>query len=537
MASRWRFPVRASSSPLRVGLALGVVGVLLATTTAFAGSASGIDVQLPAAPATFSISGTITTTGGAPIVSAFVNATGPAGSGFAITDGTGAYTVEGLDAGSYSLRISPPFGANLQTGYYLNSGANHFTAAAGSATKVSVGPDKANIDVRLPAGFRISGKITSTAGKAISGAFVFASGPNFAGFASTSSTGAYSLVGLSPGSYTIRVSPPNGTSYLTGYYTTANANHFTIAAGSAKKLAVGPSKTGVNIKLPTGFSISGKILTSGGAPISGAFVFARSSTYSGGATTSATGVFSIKGLAAGTYKLQILSPGNSAYLGGYYTSSGASHYTAAAASASGLKVGPNKTGINVKLPLGFTISGTITDEASTPIQGVVVGANAKSATTDAAGHYTIRGLAKGSYRLSLTPPDGQNFQTGWWASGPADHFAAARASASLVAVGPSKANVNAKLPAGLTISGTITGLPGPVNLAFAGVTATDANMTASATTAADGTYTISGLSPGSYVVHVDPGFGGLYVAGYYDNGAAGNYTAMAGSATPVAVSP
>ena len=60
----------------------------------------------------------------------------------------------------------------------------------------------------------------------------------------------------------------------------------------------------------------------------------------------------------------------------------------------------------------------------------------------------------------------------------------------------------------------------------------------STTTAFDGTYTIRGLSPGSYAVGALVMLYTGFASGYYDsNVATTHYTATVGSATPVSVSP
>src|SRR5262245_30255053 len=133
--------------------------------------------------------------------------------------------------------------------------------------------------------------------------------------------------------------------------------------------------TGITIKLPAGFSIAGTVKTTGGAAVANATVIATGTTGSGVASTSATGAWSVAGLAAGTYKLSIYAPYGTNLVDGWYTTANANHLTTAAASATGIVVGPSRTGIAIKLPAGFTIAGKITNTSGAPLANVSVSAS------------------------------------------------------------------------------------------------------------------------------------------------------------------
>lgn len=357
-------PQRVHRRRLPLALTLAAAFVLVAAPVAQAANATNINVQLPAG---FTIAGTIKDNTGAVLPNAGVYAFGSSSYGYASTDGTGKYKIEGLNPGSYSVSVSAPSTRNLVDGYYTTANANHFTPSSSAATKLTVGPNKTAIDVKLPAGLTISGKIMNTAGTALTGATVYASGTSFDYF-QTTSNGLFTLDGLAAGTYKISVYAPGDTNYLNGFYTSANANKFTIASASATGIVVGPNKTGVNIKLPAGYTISGTIRNTSGTALAGISVQPMSSTYYGrGATTNASGVYTLKGLAAATYKLGISPDSESPYMDGYYTTTNTNHFTSAIAGASGVVVGPNKTGINANIVTGRTISGTITTTTGAPI--------------------------------------------------------------------------------------------------------------------------------------------------------------------------
>ena len=531
-------PQRAHRRRLPIALTLAAAFVLVAAPVTQAANATNINVQLPAG---FSIAGTITDNTGAALPNASVYAfgSGSASYGFATADGTGKYKVEGLNAGSYSVSVSAPTGKNLVDGYYTTANASHHTPLSSAATKVAVGPNKTGINVKLPAGMSISGKVTNTAGTALANAQVYASGVSFDYF-TTGADGMYTLKGLAAGSYRLSLYAPANSNYQSGFYTSANANKFTIAIGSATGITVGPNKTGVNVKLPTGFTISGTIKNTSGVALAGVGIQPSSSTYYGrGVVTDATGKYTIKGLAAATYKLGISPDSASQYMDGYYTTTNANHFTSAIAGASGVAVGPNKTGINANIVTGRTIAGTITTTGGAPILGATVSAtnlgHTRTAMTDATGKYTIKGLSSASQTLDLDPPYGQNFMRGWYTTGNTNHFTTNSVSATPIVVPPNATGVNMKIPKGYSIAGKITG-PGAVPIDFAYVDASKPGYTNYASTETDGTYLINGLGSGSYVVAVQA-FDGNFQSGFYTTGNTAHFTINEASATKVVIGP
>jgi hypothetical protein len=535
-AMTWQHPRPHRRIALRVALLSALAAVLIAAPSALAGNATGITIKLPAG---FSIAGTVKTTGGAAVANATVIASGTTGSGVARTSATGAWSVAGLGAGAYKLSIYAPAGANLIDGWYTTANTNHLTTAAASASGIVVGPNRTGIAIKLPAGYTIAGKITTTAGAPLASVSVSASGPAYDN-TMTDAAGNYQLKGLAAGSYTLFLTGPYGTAYLRGAYSTANGNHFVSAIASATKITVGPNRTGINAKVPTGFSISGLVTNTSGTPLSNVSVTALATGYSGSAVTDATGKYTITGLAADSYKLSLSPGGSSPYVEGFYTTANTNRFTTVAASASGVAVGPTKTGINVKITTGFSISGKLTTTGGTPLVSAIVttgsGPSERSTSTDAAGNFKLVGLKAGGYTLRFTPQYGQNLQTGSYTTANSNRFTPAAASATAIVVGPSKTGVNVKVPAGYTISGKVMGPTGAA-LAYSGVSAIGANDSATSYTAADGTFTIIGLSAGTYKVAASAPYGQGLVGGWYTTANANHYTPTNASATGVTVGP
>src|SRR4029079_8292592 len=244
-----------------------------------------------------------------------------------------------------------------------------------------------NINVQLPAGYSIAGTIRNAAGAALPNAQIIGFATNGFGFATTNASGQYKMQGLVAGAYQILVYAPSTVNLVDGYYTTANANHFTMSSASATKVTVSPSKTGIDVKLPTGYTVSGTIKTTGGAVLAGVSVSAVGPSPDS-TTTNASGVYSLKGLGAGSYKLALSGPSGSSYLRGWYSTANANHFVLSPASASAFSLGPNKTGVNAMIPTGSAISGKVPTAAGGALAYANVSASSascsgSSASTDA----------------------------------------------------------------------------------------------------------------------------------------------------------
>jgi protocatechuate 3,4-dioxygenase beta subunit len=533
MSSR-RFNMIRHRRQVLTGCAV-LAAVLVLAPSVLAANAVNVNVQVPAA---FSISGTVKTTGGAAIVGASVFGTSSSDAGFSATNASGAFSLTGLNPGTYKLQVVAPTDANLLDGFFTTANANHFTTASASASGIIVGPSKSGIAIKVPAGFTISGHITTTGGTALAGVTVFGAGSTTFDSRTTDASGNYTLRGLAAGAYTLFLT--GSANFLHGVFTTANANHFSTTAASASTVSVGPNKTGVNARIPTGFSISGKITNPSGTPLAGVAVPANSATgYRGFASTDVNGNYTIQGLAAGTYKIGMSDFGSN-FIAGFFTTANANHFTTSAAAASGVVVGPNRTGISSKMSAGFSISGKITTTGGAPLANVNVSTDSSSpsvvsSSTDAMGNYKLIGLKSGNYKLNVEAAFQTNFQTGHFSTANANHFVVTLAGATAISVGPSKTGINIMTPTGLTISGKVT-KAGGVAPSFTSVIASNANGSFGTFTAADGTYKIIGLSPGTYKVAVSPTEADLQ-SGFFTAANTAHFTGSSASATGVTVGP
>jgi hypothetical protein len=296
---------------------------------------------------TGAVSGTVTdNVTHAAVVGATVSYSG----GSTTTDGGGNYTLAGIAPGSYTVTAAA-------TGYTTQNAPGVAVTAGVTTTK----------DFALaPQSGSISGTVTAASGGApIGGATISYGG----GSTTTDGSGYYTLSSLTEGSYTLTAS-------ATGY-SSQNASD-TVGPGAAvtQNFAL----------LPPPGSITGHVTDAQtSSAISGATV-----SYSGGsATTDGTGLYTLINVPPGTYTV---------------TAAAADHV---AGSAPVTVTSGNPTTQDFLLTQTGTISGTVTDAATTnPIQGATVSYSGGSTVTSA-----------GQYTFSQVDPSGSPYTVSVSASG------------------------------------------------------------------------------------------------------------------------
>ena len=410
----------------------------------------------------------------------------------------GSYLLSGLPPGAYRVFAS----ASGYPGEYYD-GTYDFNAA--TLVNVTSGIVTPGIGFALALGGSISGTVTDESATPIAGAWVNASSVTCcgSGYAVTAADGTYTITDLAPGSYVVQVysASPHAPEYYNGTYDYNVATHVSVMSGL--------TAPGIDFALAIGGSITGTVTDGSSVPIAGAAVEASGVTCCGGygnTTTAADGTYTITGLLPGNYRLSAVASG---YASEYYD--GTHDYNAA--TQVGVSLGMTISDIDFALELSGSISGTVTDESATPIAGASVSASSDaiccfSATTAADGSYTITGLAPGSYRVYASGAG----HAGEYYDDTYDYNAATQVT---VTSGNTTPGIDLALAAGGIISGLVTD---ESSTPVAGVSVQASSLTCCgygyATTAADGTYTITDLPPGSYAVQAS---GGGYVSEYYDN--------------------
>jgi hypothetical protein len=363
-----------------------------------------------------------------PVAGVYVSARGDNGSGFAITDSSGHYTMTtGLKTGTYNLTTTSATG-------YIDSEIDSVSVTTGQTTS--------GVDFDLQLSGAISGIVTDAVNSsALNGTVIFANLSNGTGtfgfFGTTGSDGKYDIAtNLPTGMYNVSlIIAPDG--YIR-QMTTAN-----VVAGVETK--------NVNLALARSGILSGKVAAPNGTGLFGIAVIASSdTTYVGYATTDSSGNYRIAtGLGTGNYNLYASGDGNFTF------------YTGTVA----VTAGQQTSGINMELtpvttppmPSG-TITGRITDQSSNPIRFASVTASGSNGTgsgeTDSNGYFNISsGLKNGNdYNVTAT------------ASG---YYDASYATLVSVTVGQTTPNINIHMTAQPaqnfgTITGTVTGAPGAI---------------------------------------------------------------------------
>ncbi|KAA9084117.1 fibronectin type III domain-containing protein [Microbacterium radiodurans] len=179
--------------------------------------------------------------------------------------------------------------------------------------------------------------------------------------------------------------------------------------------------------------------------------------------------------------------------------------TAASATPVAVAVGQSRTGIDATFTLGANrLSGTVRSAAGAPLAGVAVTAIGGSgngngsawATTDAQGRYLLSNLAAGEYRLEFRPRAGDGLTA---------HFRGATAAdAERIVVGTD--TVRTGLDVAVVRGGTVTGtIPAELRGDATRVSLTGDRTSGylGAALGADGSFAVTDVAPGTYVLAVD----------------------------------
>jgi protocatechuate 3,4-dioxygenase beta subunit len=446
------------------------------------------------------VSGVVLDDGGAPLEGICVNIESGPG---AQTDAAGAYSITGLNGGSYLLqfsdcRPSPAF----VTQWYLGQ------ANSSSASSIAVldGLDTPLADVTMEPGVSVTGTVTDGVGNPISGVNVWVnptSGSGSSAGAQTAADGTYVTSPLPSGDYRVQFSDPSlvwATQYWNQQFTPATAQNLTLSVPN------GPVASGVDAVLLAAASVSGTVTDGGGQPVPGICVSANIPR-NGGAdnvgqvTTAGDGTFTISGLPPTDLRIQYrdCSP-TPRYLDQWY--GGAADPSNSPAVV--LAPGEQRIGIDAILQGGTSVAGTITDGNGAPVSGINVNVNPNSsgpstwAQTAADGTYTTGPLPPGDYRVQFSSPGASpSWATQFWHQKPSWN------TADLLTISagdpPIHTGVDASLTAAASVTGTVTG---PTGQPVAGIcvnaiinTPNGLDGLANTSTAADGTYTLGGLPP------------------------------------------
>ncbi|HEU5152528.1 MAG TPA: carboxypeptidase regulatory-like domain-containing protein [Iamia sp.] len=273
--------------------------VSLATATPIVLTAGGTFVADATVSATASVAGVVTDDSGAPLAGVEVRAYGASGATAkaTTTNAAGAYVLDGLAAGTYTLRFAR---AGVVTEYHSNA------SAASSATPITLSPGSelvADATVSLTA--TVTGAVIDGGGTPLAGVEVRAySASGVTAKATTTSVGGgYVLDGLAPGTYRLRFA-------RAGVVTQFFSDAVSLATATAITLTPGVTVT-ADATVSLTATVTGAVIDGGGTPLAGVEVraYTASGTTAKATTTTAAGVFVLDGLAPGTYRLRFARAG------------------------------------------------------------------------------------------------------------------------------------------------------------------------------------------------------------------------------------
>lgn len=379
------------------------------------------------------------------------------------------YTISGVvrdydDAPLQSVQVSTGWNDPVRVSASTTaSGAYTLTVIAGSYTievnkynnamdppdrRVAVPPSQANVDFTFPARYTISGTVRDFNSVPLQGVRV--STDYYDPIYTSDTTGADGIFSLTviSGTYDIAVSKSG------------------LPSPPEHTVTVPPSQANVDFIFPTRYTISGVVRDHGGEPLAGVRVRTSSGPVSVSTDTSASGVYTLTVIA------------------GSYTVEADKYNNAMDPPGRSVTVPPSQASVDFTFPPRYTISGVVHDFDDALLAGVSVGVDYGpvyvSSTTGADGVFSLT-VISGTYTLKAS-------KSGF--PGP---------ERQQVTVPPSRAGVSFTFPARYTISGTARYFDSTPMSDVRVETTWDSTINASATTGADGVYSLTVVS-GTYTL-------------------------------------
>jgi Big-like domain-containing protein/carboxypeptidase family protein len=400
------------------------------------GDVTGVDLALEAG---FRIEGVVRDPLGRPIAGIDVAASGHGSSGVGTTDATGAYAIRALRPGSYQLQVRTGGRSNYVGGPYVDGAIGD---PSEDGTPVDVDGNVTGIDILVQPGLRISGTLAGITSSATTPVTITADGDPFGYAVSVAPDGTWMVAGLRPGQYKpFFAIDAGGFGTFLGYWRSDGTLTLDYDAATFVDV-VGADVGGLDATVAPAPSVSGRIVSDGGSPLSNAFVLLCSDSVgcvSG--TTDGAGTFRLDRIPSGDWRL---FAGARDHVSGYLGPDG---FTLDQADATVIRVGTRSvSSLEVTLPDGFEISGRVSGPDGEPVvdaqvarSGGVDQGGAGVDRTDENGEFRIGGVTPGSYTVFILAPERTGYVSGYFSSGAPGNFSSRNLGATDVtidAVGP-----------------------------------------------------------------------------------------------------
>ena len=401
-------------------------------------------------------------------------------------DGLFSITVEAHRESSLRMAVEGPAGGKLAPCAFRGGRSGGFPP--GDPGMITI--------VLAPATCSVAGTVTGGDGKPVPGVTVTLVLGDYrrscTWVATTDKNGRYKIGRLAAASYAVRiVDPPAGSPWIRLY----TWKPFGVRQ---VRLGGGTHRT-EDFRLPRGARLMGEVLDETGKPVGGAQVSCSTDvatevgkrsiyqmpgqSYSATATTDEKGRYVLAALTQETYRVTVAPPPGR---------------NLARAVLRGVNA-PDGADISVQdvtLYRGGTLKGVVVGPDGAPVNGASVSARPAAGysgfmrvrlpaqpalTTDAAGRFSLPGLSSGTHTLVVVPPAGSPLSE--------------KAFAALPVVAGLSLKHTLRLPKGARLSGTVTD---PAGKPVAGATLWlkhGSSNRGKATTAADGSFSMAGLSP------------------------------------------
>ncbi len=465
------------------------------------------------------IGGVVRDDGGTPLTNVMVDAYTPdeEWQTGADTGVGGAYTIDGLPAGTFYLRTYSA-GLNLVDEWYDNVPVLGGTLDGATGITVAAGTVSNGIDFALSEGGMIAGTVTDTGGVAIAGATIDVYGSTsgeWAGNAIADTNGAYLAIALPAGDYALHV-----TAGAQGYADEWYDNLPDLGNGMPTNVVTptvtgGATNSGVDFILERGAAITGLVTDTALTPAPLAGVEVSILTATGSEIADAITAYD------GTYEFLTL-PSTTVYVKA--TADSLNHAaewhddvtvvgTAIPTNAIPLVLAPAATStVNFALAPGGSFTGLVTDVSTQLLDGIAVdvyGADTnwhKTVTTDSDGTYSVAGLpAPGSYFARTFDVVGA-YAGEWYDDVPVPYEGIPAAAASVpVATGMYAGSIDFVLATNGSVAGTVSdAASSPLQSIELLLYSTNGTLMRLGATGMDGTYSLSRVTPGNYYVLARP---------------------------------